>query len=76
MTILVAEQNSNIALRYAHRVYVLETGKVVLDGVAAELRKRDDIKAFYLGRTEHLGPAETATDRTGKDHTEDEMTGA
>ena len=55
LTILVAEQNSNIALRYANRAYVLETGIVVLEGIAAELRKRDDIKAFYLGHTAHVG---------------------
>ena len=60
MTILVAEQNSNIALRYADRAYVLETGKVVLDGVASELRQRDEIKAFYLGHTTHVGPAGAA----------------
>jgi len=59
LTILVAEQNSNIALRYANRAYVLETGKVVLDGAAAELRRRADIKAFYLGRTTHVGSAAT-----------------
>ena len=55
LTILVAEQNSNIALRYSSRAYVLETGKVALDGVARELRQRDDIKAFYLGRETHVG---------------------
>jgi branched-chain amino acid transport system ATP-binding protein len=57
LTILVAEQNSNIALRYSSRAYVLETGKVALEGVARELRQRDDIKAFYLGRKTHVGPA-------------------
>jgi branched-chain amino acid transport system ATP-binding protein len=57
LTILVAEQNSNIALRYANRAYVLETGKVALNGEARELRQRDDIKAFYLGRKTHVGSA-------------------
>jgi branched-chain amino acid transport system ATP-binding protein len=49
LSILVAEQSSALALRYAHRAYVLETGRVVLSGSAAELRERDDIKHFYLG---------------------------
>ncbi len=57
LALLVAEQNSNIALRYADRAYVLENGKVALAGNAAELRKRDDIKAFYLGREIHAAPA-------------------
>ena len=60
LSILVAEQNSNIALRYADRAYVLENGKVALDGVAAELRQRADIKAFYLGHAVHVGPAVAA----------------
>ena len=59
--ILVAEQNSNIALRYADRAYVLEIGKVALDGEAKALRQRDDIKAFYLGREEiHVTSSATA----------------
>jgi branched-chain amino acid transport system ATP-binding protein len=49
LSILVAEQSSALALRYAHRAYVFETGRVVLAGSAAELRERDDIKHFYLG---------------------------
>jgi len=49
VSILVAEQNSTMALRHAHRAYVLEHGAVVLDGAAATLRERDDVKAFYLG---------------------------
>jgi branched-chain amino acid transport system ATP-binding protein len=57
LSLLVAEQNSNIALRYADRAYVLENGKVALEGEAAALRQRDDIKAFYLGGDVHLGPA-------------------
>lgn len=57
LSLLVAEQNSNIALRYADRAYVLENGKVALEGAAAALRQRADIKAFYLGREIHVGPA-------------------
>jgi branched-chain amino acid transport system ATP-binding protein len=49
LSILVAEQNSTIALQYADRVVVLETGFTVLEGRAAELRDRTDIKNFYLG---------------------------
>lgn len=51
LSILLAEQNSAVALRYADRAVVLETGTTVLEGSAAELRSRDDIKAFYLGQT-------------------------
>jgi branched-chain amino acid transport system ATP-binding protein len=50
LSILVAEQNSTIALRYADRATVLENGVAVLEGTAAELRERADIKAFYLGK--------------------------
>ena len=49
VTFLVAEQNSNMALRYAGYGYVLESGRVVLDGVAADLRENEDVKEFYLG---------------------------
>jgi len=61
LTILVAEQNSTVALRYADHAYVLENGRVVLGGPAAELRERSDIKAFYLGESASLqavAPAE------------------
>lgn len=50
LTILVAEQNSTVALRYADQATVLENGRAVLSGAAAELRERADIKAFYLGQ--------------------------
>ena len=49
LSILVAEQNSTVALHYAHRATVLENGVAVLEGTASLLLKRDDIKAFYLG---------------------------
>jgi branched-chain amino acid transport system ATP-binding protein len=52
LSILMAEQNSAVALRYAHRATVLENGLAVLEGAAAELRERADIKALYLGRKE------------------------
>jgi branched-chain amino acid transport system ATP-binding protein len=49
LTILVAEQNVTVALRHGDRAVVLENGRSVLTGTAAELRGRDDIRAFYLG---------------------------
>ena len=49
LSILVAEQNSTVALQYADRATVLENGVAVLEGPAATLRERDDVKAFYLG---------------------------
>lgn len=49
LSILVAEQNAAVALRYADRAVVIETGTAVLDGTAAELRGRDDIRRFYFG---------------------------
>jgi branched-chain amino acid transport system ATP-binding protein len=49
VTFLLAEQNTNIALRYASHGYILENGRVVLDGSAAELSENSDVKEFYLG---------------------------
>jgi len=49
VTILLAEQNTNMALRYAQYGYILENGRVVMDGVASELLKNEDVKEFYLG---------------------------
>jgi branched-chain amino acid transport system ATP-binding protein len=46
---LVAEQNTNIALRYARYGYILENGRVVMDGDADALRENEDVKEFYLG---------------------------
>ena len=54
LSILVAEQNSTIALQYADLATVIENGRTVLSGTAAELRGRDDIKAFYLGERTSL----------------------
>lgn len=50
LTILVAEQNSTVVLRYADRATVLEAGLVVLEGNASELRQREDIQHFYFGQ--------------------------
>jgi len=49
VTFLLAEQNTNMALRYAHHGYILENGRVVLDGAAGTLRENADVKEFYLG---------------------------
>jgi branched-chain amino acid transport system ATP-binding protein len=49
VSFLLAEQNANIALRYAHHGYVLENGRVVMDGEAASLAANEDVKEFYLG---------------------------
>jgi len=48
-TILLVEQNANMALQVAHRGYVLETGKVALEGSASDLRENPQVKAVYLG---------------------------
>jgi branched-chain amino acid transport system ATP-binding protein len=48
-TFLLAEQNTNMALRYADYGYILESGRVVMDGSAADLRSNEDVKEFYLG---------------------------
>jgi branched-chain amino acid transport system ATP-binding protein len=48
-TIFMVEQNANMALSIAHRAYVLQTGQVVLNGPAAELRQNPMIREAYLG---------------------------
>ena len=52
VTFLLAEQNTNVALRYAHYGYILESDRVVMDGPAAELRENPDVKEFYLGMSD------------------------
>lgn len=49
VSFLLAEQNANLALRYADHAYVLETGRLVASGAASELARRDEIKNIYLG---------------------------
>jgi branched-chain amino acid transport system ATP-binding protein len=49
VTFLLAEQNTNVALRYASYGYILENGRVVLDGDALSLLRNEDVKEFYLG---------------------------
>jgi branched-chain amino acid transport system ATP-binding protein len=52
VSILLAEQNTNMALKYAHYGYILESGRVVMDGPAKELAENPDVKEFYLGMSE------------------------
>lgn len=52
VTFLLAEQNTNVALRFAHYGYILESGRVVMDGPAADLRENKDVKEFYLGMSD------------------------
>ncbi len=49
VSILLAEQNTMVALRFAEYGYILETGRVVMDGDAEQLRENEDVKEFYLG---------------------------
>lgn len=49
VSFLLAEQNTNIALRYADYGYILESGRVMMDGTASDLANNDDVKEFYLG---------------------------
>lgn len=49
VTILLAEQNTNVALQYAEYAYILENGRVVMEGSAEFMRDNEDVKEFYLG---------------------------
>jgi branched-chain amino acid transport system ATP-binding protein len=49
VAVLLAEQNANMALRFAQYVYVMENGRVVLDGDVKAVSENEDIKEFYLG---------------------------
>jgi branched-chain amino acid transport system ATP-binding protein len=55
VSFLLAEQNTHMALRYATYGYILETGRVVMDGPAKSLRENEDVKEFYLGVAEGSG---------------------
>jgi branched-chain amino acid transport system ATP-binding protein len=52
MTVLLVEQNATMALTIAHYGYIMENGRIVLDGTAAALQNNADIKEFYLGLSE------------------------
>jgi len=49
VSFLLAEQNTNVALRFADYGYILQNGRVVMDGAANELAQNEDVKEFYLG---------------------------
>ena len=49
VTFLLAEQNTNMALRYSDYGYIMESGRVVMDGIASDLANNEDVKEFYLG---------------------------
>lgn len=49
VTVLLAEQNTNMALRYADYGYIMENGRIVMDGSAQVLSSNEDVKEFYLG---------------------------
>ncbi|MCL4867333.1 MAG: ABC transporter ATP-binding protein [Anaerolineae bacterium] len=61
VSILLVEQNARVALKTAAYAYVMETGRVVLDGPASQLAENADIKEFYLGLT-HLGERKSYRD--------------
>jgi branched-chain amino acid transport system ATP-binding protein len=52
LTILLVEQNANVALRVSQRGYVMEVGGMVMDGASDDLLASEDIKEFYLGKKE------------------------
>ena len=49
VTMLIVEQNARLALKIADRAYVLEAGRIVLNGTAEELRNNDAVRRAYLG---------------------------
>ena len=49
VTFLLAEQNTNMALKYSDYGYIMESGRVVMDGIASDLANNEDVKEFYLG---------------------------
>ena len=64
VTFLLAEQNTNMALKYSSYGYILESGRIVMDGPAAELANNEDVKEFYLG----MGGAERKSFRDVKSY--------
>ncbi len=64
VTFLLAEQNTNMALQYADYGYIMESGRVVMDGPAQELATNEDVKEFYLG----VGGAERKSFREVKSY--------
>jgi branched-chain amino acid transport system ATP-binding protein len=64
VSFLLAEQNTNVALRYATYGYIMETGRIVMDGDAKSLRENEDVKEFYLG----MGGADRKSFRDAKSY--------
>jgi branched-chain amino acid transport system ATP-binding protein len=64
VSFLLAEQNTNMALRYADYGYIMESGRIVMDGAAADLASNEDVKEFYLG----MGGAERKSFRDVKSY--------
>jgi branched-chain amino acid transport system ATP-binding protein len=62
VTFLLAEQNTNMALRYADYGYILESGRVVMDGAAQALRENEDVREFYLGTGSSSGERKSYRD--------------
>jgi len=54
-TLLIVEQNAKIALEISTYAYIMETGKIVLEGPSAELKNNPDVKEFYMGITQGGG---------------------
>ena len=64
VTFLLAEQNTSMALRYADYGYILESGRIVMDGAASDLASNEDVKEFYLG----VGSGERKSFRDAKSY--------
>jgi len=64
VTFLLAEQNTHMALKYADYGYIMEGGRIVMDGAAADLASNEDVKEFYLG----MGAAERKSFRDVKSY--------
>jgi len=68
VTFLLAEQNAGIALRHADHGYILESGRVVMEGSAADLRENEDVREFYLGMGAHAESGERRSFRDAKSY--------
>ena len=68
VTFLLAEQNTAMALRYADYGYILESGRIVMDGAAAALRENEDVREFYLGTGSAASGAERKSYRAVKSY--------
>ena len=64
VTFLLAEQNTNMALKYSDYGYIMESGRVVMDGAASDLANNEDVKEFYLG----MGGGERKSFKDGKSY--------